>query len=486
MLIDIQNLSFSFDDGTLVFDRVSFRFDTSWKLGFTGRNGRGKTTFLKILLGQLDYTGKINSPVGFSYFPFTVKEQNQSAMEVIHSISPQALNWQIIKECSLLEVQEEALERPFTTLSQGERTKVLIAALFLMENQFLLLDEPSSHLDLKGQQILMDYLKGKQGFILVSHNRKLLDGATDHTLSLNKASIDLTQGSYSVWQKEKEKQAHFEQEKNKQLKKEIKVMEKAARRTAGWSDQVEASKTGNGPVDRGYIGHQAAKMMKRAKSIEHRQKQAIKEKQQLLQDEEIQVPLKMNPMAYHSKLLVYAKDLVLYYDHKAVTKPLNFELYQSERIAVSGPNGSGKSTLFKKILGQEIESTGILKVGNLIISYLPQSTGSVNGSLLAFAKEQQVDYTTLLGNLNRLGFLRKELEHNLQQLSEGQKKKVLIAKSLCESAHLYLWDEPFNYVDLPSRLQLEELILKMQPTLMVIEHDQAFMEKVATKVLVLE
>jgi len=486
MLIDIQNLSFSFDDGTLVFDRVSFRFDTSWKLGFTGRNGRGKTTFLKILLGQLDYTGKINSPVGFSYFPFTVKEQNQSAMEVIHSITPQALNWQIIKECSLLEVQEEALERPFTTLSQGERTKVLIAALFLMENQFLLLDEPSSHLDLKGQQILMDYLKGKQGFILVSHNRKLLDGATDHTLSLNKASIDLTQGSYSVWQKEKEKQARFEQEKNKQLKKEIKVMEKAARRTAGWSDQVEASKTGNGPVDRGYIGHQAAKMMKRAKSIEHRQKQAIKEKQQLLQDEEIQVPLKMNPMAYHSKLLVYAKDLVLYYDHKAVTKPLNFELYQSERIAVSGPNGSGKSTLFKKILGQEIESTGILKVGNLIISYLPQSTGSVNGSLLAFAKEQQVDYTTLLGNLNRLGFLRKELEHNLQQLSEGQKKKVLIAKSLCESAHLYLWDEPFNYVDLPSRLQLEELILKMQPTLMVIEHDQAFMEKVATKVLVLE
>ncbi|MDR1795485.1 MAG: ABC-F type ribosomal protection protein [Erysipelotrichaceae bacterium] len=486
MLIDIQNLSFSFDDGTLVFDRVSFRFDTSWKLGFTGRNGRGKTTFLKILLGQLDYTGKINSPVGFSYFPFTVKEQNQSAMEVIHSISPQAFNWQIIKECSLLEVQEEALERPFTTLSQGERTKVLIAALFLMENQFLLLDEPSSHLDLKGQQILMDYLKGKQGFILVSHNRKLLDGATDHTLSLNKASIDLTQGSYSVWQKEKEKQVRFEQEKNKQLKKEIKVMEKAARRTAGWSDQVEASKTGNGPVDRGYIGHQAAKMMKRAKSIEHRQKQAIKEKQQLLQDEEIQVPLKMNPMAYHSKLLVYAKDLVLYYDHKAVTKPLNFELYQSERIAVSGPNGSGKSTLFKKILGQEIESTGILKVGNLIISYLPQSTGSVNGSLLAFAKEQQVDYTTLLGNLNRLGFLRKELEHNLQQLSEGQKKKVLIAKSLCESAHLYLWDEPFNYVDLPSRLQLEELILKMQPTLMVIEHDQAFMEKVATKVLVLE
>ena len=246
-MIEIRNLTFAYEGSyDNVFENVSFRLDTDWKLGFTGRNGRGKTTFLRLLMGELDSGGAIFSPVPFDYFPFPVHHPEELALEVVHYHSPAAEDWEILREASLLHVDAEALYRPFCTLSNGEQTKLLLAGLFLKEGNFLLIDEPTNHLDLEGRETVAAYLQKKKGFILVSHDRAFLDGCIDHVLSINKADIVVRRGNFSAWLEDKEQQDRLELAKNERLKGEIKRLEVSSRRTAAWSEKVEKLRGAHG------------------------------------------------------------------------------------------------------------------------------------------------------------------------------------------------------------------------------------------------
>ena len=178
--INISNLTFSHDGSyDAIFKHVSFCIDTNWKLGFIGRNGKGKTTFFHLLMGKYDYSGHITSNVTFEYFPYHVKDKSQWTIEVISQIYPDYVHWKLIKELSLLETDGSILYRPFQTLSDGEQTKVLLAILFLKENSFLLIDEPTNPLDAHGREIICKYLNQKSGFILISHDRAFVDGCNE-------------------------------------------------------------------------------------------------------------------------------------------------------------------------------------------------------------------------------------------------------------------------------------------------------------------
>ena len=136
-MIKIENLTFSYPTSyDNVFENVSFQVDTDWKLGFVGRNGRGKTTFLNLLLGKYEYSGKILSSVQFDYFPYPVSDKNRITEDILQEICPLAEEWELMRELSYLDVDVDVLWRPFETLSNGEQTKVLIAALFLNEGHF--------------------------------------------------------------------------------------------------------------------------------------------------------------------------------------------------------------------------------------------------------------------------------------------------------------------------------------------------------------
>ncbi|GJM67833.1 hypothetical protein HMSSN036_00490 [Paenibacillus macerans] len=139
--------------------------------GLRGGNGRGKTTFLNLLQGKYEYSGHISADVGFEYFPFQIENPEYLTMDVVSEIFPDYVNWELMRELNLLKVSEDVLYRPFASLSNGEQTKVMLAALFLKENRFLLIDEPTNHLDMEGRKLVSDYLAGKSGFILVSHDR---------------------------------------------------------------------------------------------------------------------------------------------------------------------------------------------------------------------------------------------------------------------------------------------------------------------------
>lgn len=489
--INVSNLTFGYEGSyDMIFEQASFRMDTDWKLGFIGRNGCGKTTFLKLLMGEYAYGGTISSAVTFDYFPFEVKEPSTPAADVIGGICPDAPAWKIEREFGLLGIREDALSRPFETLSNGERTKALLGALFLKENNFLLLDEPTNHLDAAARAAVAAYLAKKRGFILVSHDRVFLDKCIDHVLSVNRANIEVQGGNFSTWLQNKERQEAYELDKNEQLKKELKRLRETARQKENWAGKVEKSKKGQRVAglrpDRGNIGHKAAKMMKRAKTAEARSHKAAAEKEKLLKNIERADRVVVRPLRFHSARLAELNGVIVSYGGKAVCGPVSFCVERGDRVALAGKNGSGKSSLLRLLCGEKVEYTGGLFVaGGLVISYVPQDPSFLRGSLDGFIREWGLDRTLMKTLLRKLDFSREQFEKPMEGYSAGQKKKVMIAKSLAEQAHLYIWDEPFNYIDVLSRMQIERLIGECAPTMVFVEHDEAFMEHAATKFVTL-
>jgi len=494
-LIQVSDLTFAYEGSyDNIFDHVSFQIDTNWRLGFTGRNGRGKTTFLNLLLGKFPYRGSISASVQFSYFPYAVADAEQFAMAVVEDIFPEYQYWQLAREMNLLELSEDVLWRPWGTLSNGERTKLQLAVLFLKENNFLLIDEPTNHLDIRGRALVSKYLNTKKGFILVSHDRAFLDGCVDHILSINKANIEVQRGNFSSWWDNKQRQDAFEQAENEKLKKEISRLEETAREKAAWSDTAERRKLRHDPLEvdnvkgwRPLQGAKAKKSMARAKAIEQRQQAAIEEKSKLLKNIERSDSLKIFQAPYHAKRLVLLQDLAIQYGDTPVCERISFTIERGERIALRGPNGSGKSSIIKLICGENIPYTGTVRIGTgLDISLVTQDTAHLHGRLSDLAQNSGIDESLFLAMLAKLDVPKNQIEKDMSSLSAGQKKKVLIAKSLCEKAHLHIWDEPMNYIDVISRMQIEQLLLEFRPTILFVEHDRAFCENVATKIVELQ
>ena len=196
---------------------------------------------------------------------------------------------------------------------------------------------------------------------------------------------------------------------------------------------------------------------------------------------------------HHSRRLVSLRDITIEYEghnrgHHGQGFPLlshfSLDVLKGERIALSGKNGCGKSSLMKLLLGEDIPHTGeVYLAGGLKISYIPQDASRLSGTLCSFSEKHGLDDVLFRTVLKKLGLERIQFEKKIEDYSEGQKKKVLLASSLCEPAHLFLWDEPLNFIDIFSRIQLEELLLASRPTMLFVEHDRAFREKVATRVI---
>lgn len=486
-LINVQNLTFSYDGGYKnVFENVSFQIDTDWKLGFVGRNGRGKTTFLNILTGQYDFKGTVSANAKFTYFPFEVQDKSRTVSDILHDICPAAEDWEFLREFSYLQIAPDTLYSAFDTLSCGEQTKALLAALFLNDGNFLLIDEPTNHLDAEGRKTVSQYLNGKKSFIAVSHDREFLDGCVDHIISINRKNIEITSGNFSCFLENFNRRQAFESAQNDRLQKEILGLSSSSERTAQWAMKAEKSKYGKASSglkqDKGYVGHKAAKVMKSAKVTEARQLSAAECKQKLMQNVEKDGQLKLTPLTFRLQKLACSSDVQITYDGQRINLPVNFEIEAGDRIALDGKNGCGKSSVLKLIAGEDVLYDGTVTLqSGLIISYLPQTSESVFGTVESYAESHGLNLPLFRAVLDKTGFEKDDLDGEISRLSEGQKKKIMIAKCLCTNAHLYVWDEPLNYLDIFTRIQLEKLICEYCPTMIFVEHDGAFRRAVATK-----
>lgn len=487
MQLSIRDLTFAYSGGEPIFEHLNLNLDTGWRLGLIGRNGRGKTTLLRLMTGRMPFEGAIGLPLEAVYFPYEVPDASLPALEVLRLAAPGAQEWQILREWKLLGVGEEALERPFGTLSRGEQTKALLSALFAREDAYPLIDEPTNHLDAHGRELVARYLRRKDGFLLVSHDRTFLNGCVDHVLALNRSDAWVMQGDYDAWQERFDRQNAWEEARNEDLRRDIARLEESARRAARWSDRCEKGKFHVSPsetaaVDRGYIGARSAAMMKRSTSTLRRRERAVEEKRGLLHNVERVGELKLTVLRHPKETLVRVEDGAVRYGGRTVCEGLRFDIRRGDRVALTGPNGAGKSSVLKALCGAGGALEGKVSIASgLVVSYVPQEAEDLRGGMRDFIRQNGLDETLFKAILRNMDMSREHFERDLSEWSQGQKKKLLLARSLCTPAHLYVWDEPLNYIDVLSRRQVEELILRYAPTLLVVEHDARFLETVVTR-----
>jgi lincosamide and streptogramin A transport system ATP-binding/permease protein len=486
-----------------------------------GRNGKGKTTLLKLINKNLEpVKGEIHSVTDTYYFPYSPVNNSELTSEVIRENIAPFRQWEremesllnkgdeesikqysrileqyqnqdgfkidalIEKEIKEIGIENSLLTREFKTLSGGEQTRALLVSLFLKKNAFLLIDEPTNHLDLEGRVKLGEYLNNKKGFIIVSHDRYFLDLCTDHILSINKSDVRLNKGNFSQWKHNSELETNFEKKKKEKLSREVKSLEIAAKKRRKWSDLKEKEK--QGAHDKGFISHGSAKLMKRAVAIENRVTEKLDEKRNLLKNFEKKRVLKLQSKSEKENLTAYMEDVSLCYNDSVVFKNISFYLRKGSRIAITGNNGTGKTSLLRMLTGELQPDKGEVYVkSGLEVSYVRQNPLWQKGYLKDILYLNKIDQTGFRNILAVLGTRGDIFERPLETFSKGEIKKIELCRSFIRPYDLLIWDEPLNYIDIMSREQIEEVVLKNEPTMIFAEHDAAFISNVATEVITL-
>ncbi|MFJ8064005.1 ATP-binding cassette domain-containing protein [Psychrobacillus sp. NPDC096426] len=462
-----------------IFKNVNLNINENWKLGLVGRNGRGKTTFLKILLDELEYEGSIQSTLDFKYFPsYKDMHEDLTALEVLRKQNPYIDIWQIERELTYMDLSTDILYKKFNILSGGEQTKILLIELFLNENSFPLIDEPTNNLDVNGRKIVGQYLKKKKGFIVISHDESFLNQFVDHILAINKESMDLISGNVDTWKYEKANADMLSEEVNAKLQKEIKRLHDVSKQVSNWGLKKENS-TKDASARRS-----AAKQMKRAKAINKRTEAMIEEKENLIHNFENISELEMI-VEQPRKQILFFRDFSILRNGVPLFEPINIDIYPNDRFFIGGKNGSGKSTLLNFILGSEQLDT----IGEYRIR-LPEHL-----SILHQKIQKEVDYFSVLSRLStkeakekywyllyQLGIERSSFSaKSSKDWSSGEQKKVFLANALLGKNELFIWDEVTNYLDIFVINQLIDAIKKYQPTIIGVDHNEYYVNTISTK-----
>ncbi len=527
--IIFHSVDFGYDASRAdVFHELSLLIDSGWRCAVVGRNGQGKTTLLKLAGGLLTPTaGHVENPLVIRYFPGAVPpslaRRSQTTLEVVReSIAPftaweremerclaegsetalarygalherylarggYEVDGRIARECAAMEFDPALLARPFHSLSGGEQTRALVAALFVEPEVYPLIDEPTNHLDMAGRDRLMAYLAGKRGFLLVSHDRRFLDGAVDHVLSINRRDVRLNQGNFSQWRARMEEELEAERRTRQKIERDVARLTAAAQATRRNAQSREGDKYRTGAFDKGFIGHRAAKQMKRARSVERRIDAQLEAKRGLLGNREKVRELAVETAAEgHGDLLV-AQNLTVSRAGLVLFRELSFAVEPGDRVAIVGKNGCGKTTLLDVLAGERSADAGtVRRPGHVSLARSYQRPMWRHGLLRGHLEEHGLDETRFRQLMGVLGVQAEVFDRDLASFSLGEQKKVDLARSLIRPADVLLWDEPLNYIDLHAREQIERSVLERCPTLVFVEHDRAFVERVATRVLCLD
>ena len=520
--IILRKLSFGYSSPPHdVFKNLDLLIDTGWRAGLVGRNGRGKTTLLRLIARELaPLGGELTLTVAPRYFPFRPADPTVPTTEVIRNAVAPFTAWErrmsallddggddalaeyttlvgtyeahggysidarAMRAADRLGLDARLLERSFGTLSPGEQTRALVASLFVADGSFALIDEPTNHLDLDGRERLAEFLSEQSGFLLVSHDRAFLDRCIDHVVALSADGATVVRASYSEWRELDRQRIETEGRRNESLKREIRSLERAAHARREGALARERDKAPH--TDKGFIGRRAAKQMKRALSIEKRVERRVAERRSLLRNADKERALKLDA-ASGSERLVVANNLTVIREGRRLFEPVSFMLSRGERLAILGRNGAGKTSLLGALSGRQLKTEGVVKLARgLRLAIASQSPSWVSGRLDDRLRDAGLDHERFFNVMGSLGVRGDVLDKPLDTLSAGEQKKIELARTLISPADVLLWDEPLNAVDLESREQLEALVRSAAPTLVFVEHDRWFIEAVATEIVVLE
>jgi ATP-binding cassette, subfamily F, member 3 len=513
-VIEINDLSLRYGP-QLVFDHISVHLSTLDRIGLAGRNGAGKTTFLKALLGSVETDGgriSVGKDLSLGYLPQdgisgsgdplieeveaaetsirklqavldesysivgkTAESDSDSEMisdawETIHRVENELrlreshkLRSRTEKILFGLGFRNEDLGRKTTEFSGGWQMRIALAKLLLQNPDYLLLDEPTNHLDLPSQRWLENFLlRYHGGLVLISHDRAFLDLLTQKTFALSRGKLEIYAGNYSYF------------EIQSKLRKEQLIARKATQ-----DRQIEKTQQ--------FINRFRAKATK-ATQVQSRIKQLDKVEQIQLESDEDSVFFRFPPSPRSNQVLVEIEGLKKAYGHIHLFDDFSLKIERGQRLAVVGANGTGKSTLAKILAGEESMDAGKRLVGEkTLMSYFAQHQTdmldpeqSVLESALAVGASSQQMARDVLGSFLFSGDAVFKL---VKVLSGGEKNRLALARMLLKPANLIILDEPTNHLDIQSKSILRDALKKFDGSFLIISHDREFLDPLVTQTL---
>ena len=471
-MITIQDLSISFN-GKKLFNDVNVHFNQKEKIGLIGRNGSGKSTFLKLLLKELEPdSGEIKIPRNYKigYLEQHIKFSHQTIIDEVASVLPEERIYETWKGEKILHglgfSDEEMLQDP-KLFSGGYQVKINLAKLLLLEPNLLLLDEPTNYLDIHSIRWLKKFLKDwTEELILITHDRNFMDSIITHTLNIHRGNFRKFPGNTK-----KIKEQILQEE---EIYEKTRVnQEREREKTQAWIDRFKSKAT------------LASRAQSRAKMLE---KKEVKEKLDTI----VNLDFNFNYLNYNSKQnLMKVTDISFGYDpNKILINNLSFNVQKGDKICIIGKNGKGKSTLLK-LLSKEIDVlNGEINIHEKVeIGYFGQmNIDRLNNDNSIYEEVQSVDpsipETKVRTICAHMMFPGKASNKKIGILSGGERSRVTLGRILLNPVNLLFLDEPTNHLDMESTETLMEAVQRFEGSVIMVTHDEYFLNKIANKLII--
>jgi len=519
IVCSVNHIAKSFG-GNLIFKDLSFEIHEGSRMGLVGRNGSGKTTLLRLIanldtvdegaihwkkglrigyLAQIpDYQNLIVKDVlktAFEQLVSTESKLRKLEMEMGQEIAPRDLqklmeqygklqddfilnggyemDAQMERVANGLKITE-LLDKPFSLLSGGEKTKVGLALSLLKKPDLLLLDEPTNHLDLMAIEWLAQFLEEYNGtIILISHDRYFLDEVVTKVLDMEDGEIDLYHTNFSGYVKEKEERLLREFQEYQEQQRKMKKMKEAIKRMRDWANRS------NPP---------SAALHKRATNMQRALDRMEKLERPKIEVKKMGIDFEANDRS--GKDVIVLKGVSKNFGSRSLFEKVNMLVQYKDRAAIVGENGTGKSTLLKLIFQEYEPDKGMVKVGsNVKVGYLSQHVFQNIGDeklIDVFRSEVSVNEGEARHILAKFLFYGPAVFRKVNQLSGGERMRLRLAQLMYQDINLLILDEPTNHLDIDSCEVLEEALEDFNGTILAVSHDRYFLNKLFTKIYWLE
>ena len=508
--ISVRDLTKAFEVNNNILDGLTFQVQHGERVGILGRNGTGKTTLFRLMVGELtEDKGEIDIARGkrlglvsqIPHYPagYTVEDVLAIAEERLNAMQARMRKLEelmaVSSDRALLSEYDELLSRfemlggydaevrrskvangldippamrgqLFDSLSGGEKTRVNLARLILEDTDILLLDEPTNHLDMHATEWLEDYLLHFKGTVLaISHDRWFLDKVAQRIIEIVNGKAEFYNGNYTFYAEEKQRRYEELRRQYEKNQKEIAHLQKAAEDLHLWA----------------FMG--ADKLHKRAFSMEKRIAR-LQTAERPREDKKLSVRFRQKEF-FGDEVLVL-EDVAKSYGEKKLFSGIDELIEPGERIALIGDNGTGKSTLLRCITGEETPDRGWIHLGPAVKSaYLPQlvrfddpSRNMVDTMLW----EAKCDPQTARNRLAAFGFRGEDVFKTVSVLSGGEQSRLRLCILMRDDINFLMLDEPTNHLDLLSREWMEDALMDYSEALLFVSHDRWFIEKFATRI----